>query len=230
MEKSEYSFGAYRYFIVPNDQISLFDAIEEKRKKAVQNFFSALVEEKKRSWEIKGRKHLLVFNRQVSSSVFICKFSMETKKTIFIESESDIENIDEIDYPFITFVGVVLGISATIVTFIFSSTEKIQKVISNLSHEKNRTDKINRIFKTAYAELIEDSSFIFIIFILLIICVLFSAIDIPYISFPAFMPKSQFLDSIKIGLFLNCIFSISDLFFSLSNILRLVLYENSTKQ
>ena len=43
MEKSEYSFGAYRYFIVPNDQISLFDAIEEKRKKAVQNFFSALV-------------------------------------------------------------------------------------------------------------------------------------------------------------------------------------------
>ena len=130
----------------------------------------------------------------------------------------------------ITFVGVVLGISATIVTFIFSSTEKIQKVISNLSHEKNRTDKINRIFKTAYAELIEDSSFIFIIFILLIICVLFSAIDIPYISFPAFMQKSQFLDSIKIGLFLNCIFSISDLFFSLSNILRLVLYENSTKQ
>ena len=92
----------------------------------------------------------------------------------------------------ITFVGVVLGISATIVTFIFSSTEKIQKVISNLSHEKNRTDKINRIFKTSYAELIEDSSFIFIIFILLIICVLFSAIDIPYISFPAFMPKSQF--------------------------------------
>lgn len=87
----------------------------------------------------------------------------------------------------ITFVGVVLGISATIVTFIFSSTEKIQKVISNLSHEKNRTDKINKIFKTAYAELIEDSSFIFIIFILLIICVLFSAIDIPYISFPAFM-------------------------------------------
>lgn len=62
MEKSEYSFGAYRYFIVPNDQISLFDAIEEKRKKAVQNFFSALVEEKKRSWEIKGRKHLLVFS------------------------------------------------------------------------------------------------------------------------------------------------------------------------
>ena len=128
----------------------------------------------------------------------------------------------------ITFTGVVLGISATIVTFIFSSTAKIQKVISNLSSENDRTDKINEIFKSAYAELIEDSSFIFIIFILLIICVLFYAIDIPYISFPTFIPKSQFLDSIKIGLFLNCIFSICDLFFSLSNILKLVLYENVT--
>ena len=101
MEKLEHSFGAYRYFIVPNEQMSLFDTIEEKRKSAVQNFFSSLVQEKKRSWEIKNRKHLLVFNRQISDSVFICKFSMETKKTIFIESESDIENIYEVDYPFI---------------------------------------------------------------------------------------------------------------------------------
>lgn len=101
MEKLEHSFGAYRYFIVPNEQMSLFDTIEEKRKSAVQNFFSSLVQEKKRSWEIKNQKHLLVFNRQISDSVFICKFSMETKKTIFIESESDIENIDEVDYPFV---------------------------------------------------------------------------------------------------------------------------------
>ena len=130
MEKSEYSFGAYRYFIVPNDQISLFDAIEEKRKKAVQNFFSALVEEKKRSWEIKGRKHLLVFNRQVSSSVFICKFSMETKKTIFIESESDIENIDEIDYPFIY---VIIDTSHQIVLF-----ELKPSVFSSLNVSKDK--------------------------------------------------------------------------------------------
>lgn len=53
MEKSEYSFGAYRYFIVPNDQISLFDAIEEKRKKAVQNFFSALVEKRKEAGKLR---------------------------------------------------------------------------------------------------------------------------------------------------------------------------------
>ena len=126
MEKSEYSFGAYRYFIVPNDQISLFDAIEEKRKKAVQNFFSALVEEKKRSWEIKGRKHLFV---NYSRGIFEISMTLNSP---------------------------------------------------NL--------------------------------------------------FGGFNNTNEMLDSIKIGLFLNCIFSISDLFFSLSNILRLVLYENSTKQ
>lgn len=157
MEKSEYSFGAYRYFIVPNDQISLFDAIEEKRKKAVQNFFSALVEEKKRSWEIKGRKHLLVFNRQVSSSVFICKFSMETKKTIFIESESDIENIDEIDYPFIY---VIIVTSHQIVLF-----ELKPSVFSSLNVSKDKLkicfEKIFSLygFEVLFEEITDSNTF-----------------------------------------------------------------------
>ena len=157
MEKSEYSFGAYRYFIVPNDQISLFDAIEEKRKKAVQNFFSALVEEKKRSQEIKGRKHLLVFNRQVSFSVFICKFSMETKKTIFIESESDIENIDEVDYPFIY---VIIDTSHQIVLF-----ELKPSVFSSLNVSKDKLkicfEKIFSLygFEVLFEEITDSNTF-----------------------------------------------------------------------
>ena len=101
MRKIERSFGVYRYFIVPNEQMSLFDAVEERRKEAVQNFFFSLAEEKKRSWEIKKRKHLLVYNRQISKTVFICKFSMETKRTVFVESDTDIENLPETEYPFI---------------------------------------------------------------------------------------------------------------------------------
>ena len=101
MKKLDHSFGAYRYFIVPSEQISFFDTVDEKRKCAANLFFSALLADKKRSWEIKGKKHLLIFNRQLSNEIFVCKFSMETKKTIFKEGETDIENIDEIDYPFI---------------------------------------------------------------------------------------------------------------------------------
>lgn len=56
---------------------------------------------KKRNWEIKGKKHLLVCNTKLSEDIFICKFSKETTKTIFKESDDDIENVDEPDYPFI---------------------------------------------------------------------------------------------------------------------------------
>lgn len=125
----------------------------------------------------------------------------------------------------ITFVGVVLGISATIITFIYSSSDKIWKVISNTFHDDEPKEKAHQKFKLGYAELVEDSSFIFIIFILLIICIISYAIDIPYISFPNFLPKSRVLNSIKMGLFLNCLAAICDLFFSLSNILRLILFE-----
>ena len=54
MEKSEYSFGAYRYFIVPNDQISLFDAIEEKRKKAVQISSLPLLRKRKEAGKLRA--------------------------------------------------------------------------------------------------------------------------------------------------------------------------------
>jgi hypothetical protein len=101
MNKSQHSFGAYRYFIVPSEQISFFDTIKEKRQHAVENFFSVLEKEKKRNWEIGGKKHLLVFNRKISEDILVCKFSMETKKTIFKEGKSDIEDITEINYPFI---------------------------------------------------------------------------------------------------------------------------------
>lgn len=101
MRTDSHSFGAFRYFIVPCEQMSLFDKVEEKRATAVNSFFSQLAEMKKRNWEIKGKKHLLVCNTKLSEDIFICKFSKETTKTIFKESDDDIENVDEPDYPFI---------------------------------------------------------------------------------------------------------------------------------
>ena len=101
MRTDSHSFGAFRYFIVPCEQMSLFDTVEEKRATAVNSFFSQLAETKKRNWEIKGKKHLLVCNTKLSEDIFICKFSKETTKTIFKESDDDIENVDEPDYPFI---------------------------------------------------------------------------------------------------------------------------------
>ncbi len=148
----------------------------------------------------------------------------------FLINDTDVLIIDN---EFLTtFVGVVLGISSTIVTFIFSSTDKIWGVISNTFQDEGAVEIARKKFKAGYAELIEDSSFIFVIFILIVICVISSAIDIPNISFPHYMPKEHVINAIKTGLFINCLVAICDLFFSLSNILKLVLYEtkkNSTR-
>ena len=46
MRTDSHSFGAFRYFIVPCEQMSLFDTVEEKRATAVNSFFSQLAEMK----------------------------------------------------------------------------------------------------------------------------------------------------------------------------------------
>lgn len=127
----------------------------------------------------------------------------------------------------ITFTGVVLGISATIVTFIFSSTDKVKSVLEGTYATPEKTSEVFEIFKRGYTELVQDSNFIFIIFCLFLIVAGWSAIDIPYISMPISLPKSLVLNAVKMGLFVNCLFATADLYFSLSNILKLVLYERT---
>lgn len=140
---------------------------------------------------------------------------------------ADDKDIIFIDNEFLTsFVGVVLGISATIVTFIYSSTDKVWDIISNTFQSEEDAERVRKKFKKGYTEIIEDSSFIFVIFILLIICVIISAVDIPNISFPDSISKACVISAIKTGLLINCLVSIRDLFFSLCNILKLGLYEN----
>lgn len=127
----------------------------------------------------------------------------------------------------ITFTGVVLGISATIVTFIFSSTDKVKSVLESTYDTPEKVSDVFRIFKKGYTELVQDSNFIFVIFISFLIVAGWSVIDIPYISLPITLPKPLVLNALKMGLFVNCLFATADLFFSLSNILKLALYEHT---
>ncbi len=129
----------------------------------------------------------------------------------------------------VTFVGVILGIAATIITFIFSSTDKIWSIINNTYSDKIKAESIQVKFKYSYKELVEDSNYIFIIFLIVLVCMIWSYIDIPFITFPRQLLKSDFLNAIKMGAFLNCIVATCDLFFSFANILKLALYEKLEK-
>ena len=61
----------------------------------------------------------------------------------------------------ITFTGVVLGISATIVTFIFSSTDKVKNVLEGTYSTPEKVSEIFEIFKRGFTELVQESNFIF---------------------------------------------------------------------
>lgn len=95
------NFAAFRYFIVPSQQISLFDTIDEKRERAVIYFLEKLKKASKISYEIENRKYLLVYNRKIEKDYYILKFSSEQYRTLFKEGEFDIEDATEPDYPFV---------------------------------------------------------------------------------------------------------------------------------
>ena len=128
----------------------------------------------------------------------------------------------------ITFVGVVVGVSATIITFIFSSMDKIWRVIGRIYTAPDQFADIEKQFKSSYNELIDDTTLIFGVFILLIICVLVDIFTWKEAALIQWLPKEPILNAVKMGLFFNCLIAVCDLFFSLINMLKLVLYEIPT--
>lgn len=135
--KENLSFASYRYFIMPSDQISLFDTVEEKREECINQFFKHLENDKKLTFTLKNRKHILFFNRMINKNILICKFSRESFETRYQEGEEDIEDFLEPNFPFIF---LIIDIQRQIIlmeikTNVFSSIEaaknKLEKCINN---------------------------------------------------------------------------------------------------
>lgn len=95
------TFAAYRYFLIPSAQISLYDIAQEKRREAVEAFFYEAMNEKKISIEIEGRKQVLAFERKINNEIFLFKFGSEKHETKYYESETGIEGIIEPNLPFV---------------------------------------------------------------------------------------------------------------------------------
>lgn len=138
--KGSNTFGAYRFFIVPSEQISFFDVVEEKRKHAVEEYFQSIEINKKVSYEINRRKHIIVFNRKIGTDIYILKFSMEKSETLYKEGEQDIENIVEPNLPF---VYLVVDIKRQILLI-----ELKTNVFSSINTAKN---KIQKCFQTVFS-------------------------------------------------------------------------------
>lgn len=67
--KAGRTFAAYRYFLIPSEQISIYDTAKEKRREAVEKFFYRAINEKKVSFDIDDRKQVLAFEREITNTV-----------------------------------------------------------------------------------------------------------------------------------------------------------------
>ncbi|MBE5040129.1 hypothetical protein [Ructibacterium gallinarum] len=132
------SFASYRYFIIPMEQISLFDIVEEKRKESVNKFFKRLESEKKLTFTLEKRKHILFYNRMVNKNILICKFSRESFETRYQEGEEDIEDFLEPNFPFIFLIIdterqiILMEIKTNVFSSIEAAKNKLEKCINDV--------------------------------------------------------------------------------------------------
>lgn len=128
----------------------------------------------------------------------------------------------------ITFLGVILGLEITILTFIYSSLDSIHSFINKIYKQKEleKATKVNNLLLSAFNELIEDVKYVFIIYLLLIAFILFYNIDFPYIVWPFQVVTKDCVNLIlKLWIMINILVATIDSFFTLTNIMKLATFQ-----
>lgn len=127
------SFAAYRYFLVPSEQISIFDKVGEERAVAVKQFFARIESDKKISFEVDSRKHIFVFERKIDKHTLVLKFAIEKHETKYRESETGIESVIEPNLPFVYLIFdikrqlLLIEINTSVFAKIAQAKQKVQK-------------------------------------------------------------------------------------------------------
>jgi len=96
-----YQFYAFRYFLVANDQVSIYHNMIKDKREIIENIFKDLEKQNKISKILGDRRFILCLSYKISKDIYVCKFAKEKHFTKFEESEYDIKDIDDCDYPFV---------------------------------------------------------------------------------------------------------------------------------
>ena len=121
----------------------------------------------------------------------------------------------------IGFIGVILGLGITIITFIYSSLDRISKLIKSTCEQEN-AEKIFDYLIITFAEFVSNNKFIFFLFAFLLSIILFDFFDIRYITFSH---KPNVILTLKIFIFITIGIATVDNFKALFGLLKLVDYE-----
>lgn len=127
------------------------------------------------------------------------------------------------DQYLISFIGVILGLSITIITFFHSSVGKLCDLIDKV-YENSEADrhKLRKKLKESCGELRDDTRFIFITYMILMFTIFFEKINIPGLVWPPILiSKVAVVSVIKLFLTFVILRAVIDCFFSLIGILKI---------
>ena len=155
--KAGRTFAAYRYFLIPSEQISIYDTAKEKRREAVEKFFYRAINEKKVSFDIDDRKQVLAFEREITSTVLLFKFGSEKHETKYRESETGIESVVEANLPFVYLIFdierqlLLLEMNTSVFKNVMQGQNKIQKWFEQAFFQYG--------FEIIFEEIIDENTF-----------------------------------------------------------------------
>lgn len=157
------------------------------------------------------KKNKIIFICSILFAISFCIFK-------FINSKSELIFLD--DGFLINFIGVILGTDVAIITFIYSSLDKIEE---HLNKQFSKDDaKHKRMLKLLYSsvkELIDDGKLIFGLFIgILLICVI-CYIDFPFPILITYTTKLNILKYFKIVVLVFLLYAIYDSITTLFNLI-----------
>ncbi len=121
----------------------------------------------------------------------------------------------------INFLGAILAIGITIITFVFSSFDKIRNSLINVKIDTKQYNDINININQIFTALKEDLMAIFVFLTISFIVIILRDSNIPIIKWNwGYVSKSHFVSSIKLSMILLSFVGIFDIIYSLFALMR----------
>jgi Na+/melibiose symporter-like transporter len=121
----------------------------------------------------------------------------------------------------LNFIGFLLGIGITIVTFIYSTFDKFRDSLIRLNIDKSKVDKASLQLKKCFNAIKKDLLTVFVIFLLCIFIIIFKNCNIPYIEWKSsFLSKNEFVHWMKLSMLFFTLIGVFDIMYSLFTLMK----------
>lgn len=168
---------------------------------------------------IKINKNINLFRILYKLSCFLIPFVL---CFVIININKSISNNLILNDDFLlNFLGVILGLGITIITFIYTSVGKVRESILRLNINKDKADDILTNVQKVISELKQDLKFIFFLFFISFIIAILKEANIPFIKYNiTIISKCELIALVKLYILSLAFLSIFDIVTTLFSMLN----------